>query len=81
MQAESAEPNSESMNRKVELNMTAEECIEMITEVLSRNITISDGPHFHINGRSTNIIYTGGKETIERLLEISSIINEYNKGN
>jgi len=60
--------------------MTAEECIDRITDVLSKDITISDGPHFQIDGRSTNIIYAGGKETHARLLEISSIINEYKKG-
>ena len=57
--------------------MTAEECIDKITEILSRDITISDGPHFQIDGRSTNIIYPGGKYTLERLFEISSIIKEY----
>ena len=62
--------------------MTAEECIDKIAKVLSRNITISDGPHFQIDGRSTNIIFQGGKESLERLFEISSIINEYyKKGN
>ena len=59
--------------------MTANECIDRITEVLSKGITISDGPHFQIDGRSTNIIYPGGKDTLERLLEISSIIKEYKK--
>ena len=61
--------------------MTAEECIDKIIEVLSRDITISDGPHFQVDGRSTNIIYPGGKDTLERLFEISSIIKEYKKGN
>ena len=28
--------------------MTAEECIDEITKVLSRDITVSDGPHFQI---------------------------------
>ncbi len=60
--------------------MTAEECIDRITEVLSKDITMSDGPNFQIDGRSTNIIYHGGKETLNRLVEISSIINEYKKG-
>ena len=69
------------MKRKGELNMTAEECIDRITEVLSRDITISDGPHFQVDGRSTNIIYPGGKDTLERLFEIGSIIKEYKKGN
>lgn len=59
--------------------MTAEECIDRINEVLSRDITISDGPHFQIDGRSTNIIYPSGKDTLERLFQISSIINEYKK--
>ncbi len=59
--------------------MTAEECIDRITEVLSKDITMSDGPNLQIDGRSTNIIYHGGKETLERLCEISSIINEYKK--
>ena len=62
--------------------MTAEECIDRIAKVLSRTITISDGPHFQVDGRSTNIIYPGGKDTLERLFEISSIIKEYyKKGN
>lgn len=59
--------------------MTAEECIDRITDVLSRDITISDGPHFQIDGRSTNIIYPNGKDTLERLFQISSIITEYKK--
>lgn len=59
--------------------MTAEECIDRITDVLSRDITISDGPHFQIDGRSTNIIYPNGKDTLERLFQISSIIKEYKK--
>lgn len=57
--------------------MTAEECIDKIAEVLSRDITISDGPHFQIDGRSTSIIYPGGKDTLERLFEISNIIRMY----
>ena len=61
--------------------MTAEECIDAITKVLSRDITISDGPHFQIDGRSTNIIYPSGKDTLERLFEIGSIIKEYKEGN
>lgn len=61
--------------------MTAEECIDRITKVLSMDITISNGPHFQVDGRSTTIIYPSGKDTIERLFEISSIINEYKKGN
>ena len=59
--------------------MTAEECIDRIAKVLSRDITVSDGPHFQIDGRSTNIVYPGGKYTLERLFEISSIIKEYYK--
>ena len=59
--------------------MTAEECIDRVTEVLSRDITISDGPNFQIDGRSTNIIFPGGKESLERLFEIGNIINEYHK--
>ena len=58
--------------------MTAEECIDRITNVLSRDITISDGPHFHIDGSSTTIIYPG-KDIMERLVKISIIINEYKK--
>ena len=57
--------------------MTAEECIDRITEVLSRDITISEGPQFHVDGRSTNIIYPSGKDTLERLFEIGRIIKEY----
>jgi hypothetical protein len=59
--------------------MTAEECINRIIEVLSRDITISDGPHFQVDGQSTNIIYPNGKNTLERLFQISSIIKEYKK--
>ena len=58
--------------------MTAEECIDSITEVLSRDIAISDGPCFHIDGSSTTIVY--GKDTLDRLFEISGIISEYRKG-
>ena len=63
--------------------MTEEECIDKIAKVLSRDITISEGPHFHVDGSSTNIIYPGGKDTLERLFEISSIVKEYynKKGN
>ena len=57
--------------------MTAEECIDKITEVLSRDITISDGPHFQIDGRSTNIIYPGGTDAVDRLMDISTIVKEY----
>lgn len=57
--------------------MTAEECIDRIWEIASRPIEVSDGPHFQIDGRSTNIIYPGGKYTLERLFEISNIIKMY----
>ena len=60
--------------------MTAEECIDRITEVISRDVTISDGSYFQMDGRSTNIIYPGGKESLERLFEIGNIIREYKKG-
>ncbi len=59
--------------------MTAEECIDKITKVLSRDITISNGPNFQVDGRSTNIIYPGGKESLDRLFEIGSIVKEYYK--
>ena len=59
--------------------MTAEECIDKITEVLSSDITISDGPNFHMDGSSTNIIFPGGKESLDRLFEIGNIIREYKK--
>lgn len=67
------------IKKKEVQNTTADECIDRIIEVLSRDITISDGPHFHIDGRSTNIIYPSGKDTMERLVQISRIINEYKK--
>ena len=60
--------------------MTAEECIDKIAKVLSRDVTISDGSYFQMDGRSTNIIYPGGKESLERLFEIGNIIREYKKG-
>lgn len=60
--------------------MTAEECIDRIVDVMSRDITISQGPYFQIGEHSTNIIYPSGKDTLERLLQISSIIREYKKG-
>ena len=64
--------------------MTAEECIERITEVLSRDITISEGPEFldaiSVDGSSTTIIAApGGTDAIDRLMDISSIIKEYKK--
>lgn len=58
--------------------MIAEECIERITEVLSRDITISDGPHFQVDGRSTTII-NPGTDLLDRMMDISSIIKEYSK--
>ena len=61
--------------------MTAEECIDRIWEIASRPIEVADGPHFQIDGRSTNIIYPSGKDTLERLFEIYTIIKEYTKGN
>lgn len=57
--------------------MTAEECIDHILEIASRPIEVSDGPHFQMDGRSTDIIYPGGKDTLERLFEISNIISMY----
>lgn len=59
--------------------MTAEECIARITKVLSRDVTIADGSYFQMDGRSTNIIYPGGKESLGRLFEIGNIIKEYHK--
>ena len=61
--------------------MTSEECIDRIWEIASRPIEVADGPHFQIDGRSTNIVYPGGKYTLERLFEISTIIKEYQEGN
>lgn len=61
--------------------MTAEECIDRLWEIASRPIEVSNGPHFQVDGRSTSIIYPGGKYTLERLFEISSIIKEYKEGN
>ena len=60
--------------------MSAEKCIRQIEEVLSRDITICDRPEFHIDGTSTTIAYPGGKDTLECLFEIGSIIKEYKKG-
>jgi hypothetical protein len=57
--------------------MTAEECIERIEEVLSREITVCNRPEFHIDGTSTTIAFPGGKETLERLFEIGNIIREW----
>ncbi len=61
--------------------MTAEECIDEITKVLSRDITIAEGPHFHVDGSSTTII-NPGTDLLDRLMDISSIIKkDYKKGN
>ena len=60
--------------------MTAEECIDKIIDVLSRDITVSNVPEFHVDGSSTTMLWPNGKETIERLLEISNIVREYKKG-
>ena len=57
--------------------MSAEECIERIEEVLSRDITFADRPHFHVDGSSTTIVYQGGIEALENLIEISHIIKLY----
>ena len=45
--------------------MTAEECIERITDVLSR--------------RSTATIVSNGTDLLDRLMDISSIVKEYYK--
>ena len=58
--------------------MTAEECIDKIAKVLSRYITISDGPHFHVDGSSTTII-NPGTDLLDRLMDITSIVKEYYK--
>ena len=57
--------------------MTPEECIERIEGILSREITISDRPQFHVDGSSTQVVYQGGKETLERLIEISYVIKQW----
>ena len=57
--------------------MTAEECIDKIAKVLSRDITVSEVPQFHVDGTSTTIMYPVGKETLMRLVEISNIIREW----
>ena len=59
--------------------MTAEECIDRITGVISRPIAVADKPVFHVDGSSTNIIYPGGKDTLCRIEEIALTINEYKK--
>ena len=58
--------------------MTAEECIDRIAKVLSRTITISNGPIFHVDGSSTTII-NPGTDLLDRLMDISSIVKEYYK--
>ena len=61
--------------------MTAEECIDKIAKVLSRDITIAKGPEFHVDGSSTTII-NPGTDLLDRLWDISSIVKEYyKKGN
>ena len=61
--------------------MTAEECIDKIVGVLSRDVTISEGPQFHVDGSSTTII-NPGTDLLDRLMDISSIVKEYyKKGN
>ena len=57
--------------------MSAEQCIRRIEEVLSRDITISYRPQFHVDGSSTQVVYQGGKETLERLIEISNFIKQW----
>ena len=48
---------------------------------LSRDITISEGPQFHVDGSSTTII-NPGTDLLDRLMDISSIVKEYyKKGN
>ena len=58
--------------------MTAEECIDRIDGVLSRDVTIAQGPHFHVDGSSTTII-NPRTDLLERLMDISSIVKEYYK--
>ena len=57
--------------------MTAEECIGRIEEILEKDITVSEVPQFHVDGTSTTIMYPVGKETLMRLVEISNIIREW----
>lgn len=57
--------------------MTAEECIDRLWEIVSRPIEVADRPEFHVDGSSTTIIFPGGKDTMERLFEIGSIIKIY----
>lgn len=64
-----------------ELNMTAEECIERIEEILGKDITVSEVPQFLMDGTSITIMYPVGKETLMRLVEISDIIKEWRKKN
>ena len=58
--------------------MTSEECIDRISKVLSRTITITNGPIFHLDGSSTTII-NPGTDMLDRLWDISNIIKEYYK--
>ena len=58
--------------------MTAEECIDRIAGVLSRDVTIAEGPHFHVDGSSTTII-NPGTDLLDRIMDISSIVKEYYK--
>ncbi len=60
--------------------MTAEECIDEITKVLSRDVTVAEGPHFHVDGSSTTII-NPGTDLLDRLWDISNIVKEYYKKN
>lgn len=57
--------------------MTAEECIDHILEIVSRPIEVSTGPEFHVDGSSTTIVFPGGKDTMEQLIEIARIIRIY----
>ena len=58
--------------------MTAEECIDKIAKVLSRDITLAKGPEFHVDGSSTTII-NPGTDLLDRIMDISSIVKEYYK--
>ena len=58
--------------------MTARECIDKIAKVLSRDITVSEGSQFHVDGSSTTII-NPGMDLLDSLMDISSIVKEYYK--
>lgn len=58
--------------------MTARECIDKIAKVLSRNVTIAEGPQFHVDDSSTTII-NPSTDLLDRLMDISSIVKEYYK--